>query len=204
MDPTTALGIGQLALGGAGLFGASSAQRAQSKYMKEAAKALKVKTQGQREALAIARDYDPMAETQKAVDYAGDLAADRLGKSLADTNQRFRTAGGSPSGDTAFRVQAQGAANRVADPLRSFAAERAAQATQMRLNALTQALGAGGNVADSYLSLANASQPDFSGAIQAFSSAFGNLTRKAPGALDSKKFVLEDTRTRAAKDAEYA
>lgn len=182
--PFDYIGAAMAAAGALGLGGETEQERAQAEYYRQAAALDKLRAGGLSDYLDLARVYDPAADDQKAIDYAGNVAADKLGKSLSSLNQTFRNAGGSPGGDTAFRVDAQGAANRVADPLKLWAAQMASTQTQRKLAALNGAVNSGGDIADNYLKLAQSQQTDPGGALAILSGGlqrmYSGATSKAP------------------------
>jgi hypothetical protein len=169
------LGAAQVGIGALGLFGQNEAQKQQAEYMRSAARFNDLRSGLFGDAAQIARNYDPAKEDRYAIDMAGDVAADKLGKSLKSLNQDFAVAGGSPTGDTAFRVRAQGAANRVADPLKIYAAQLASTETQRKAGMLGSVLGMGGDIADNYLKMASAYETNPQGAMSMMGAGFASM-----------------------------
>jgi hypothetical protein len=123
--------------------------------------------------LTIAEHYDPGRENQAAIDYATNNAQYNLGQSLAELNRSYGAAAGN---DSLFRVRAQGAVNRVADPLKQYAAELKRRETTDKLAALSQAVGSGGDLAGDYLNIADRQAPDYSGPAQLLSAGLSQFT----------------------------
>jgi hypothetical protein len=123
--------------------------------------------------LNIAERYDPARENQSAIDYATNNAQFNLGNSLGELNRTYGAAAGN---DSLFRVRAQGAVNRVADPLKQYAAELKRRETTDKLAALSQAVGNGSDLAGDYMSIADRQAPDYSGPAQLLSAGLSQFT----------------------------
>lgn len=96
------------------------------------------------QAYAMAANYDPNKETQIAADYAEAQTGRALGNATKKLNQEFKNSGGSPTGDTNFSFRQQRTQDDLLNPLSQFLADRRANAFALKLNALTQAGGMGG------------------------------------------------------------
>lgn len=167
------LGAAQTALGALGIGGASAADREQARSIRAARKLTEARTRGVNAGLNIAERYDPARENQAAIDYATNNAQFNLGNSLAELNRSYGAAAGN---DSLFRVRAQGAANRVADPLKQYAAELKRRETTDKLGALATAVGSGGDLAGDYLSIADRQAPDYSGPAQLLGAGLSQFT----------------------------
>lgn len=159
-------------LGGLSLLTGMNANRSADRYNRSAASLNDARAQGVRDALGIARDYDPEAETQAAVDFASKVAESAIARSLSTLNTRFRNAGGQPGGDTMFRHSSQQAADRALDPLKGFAADQKSSETARRLGMLSQAVNSGGDVAGTYMNLSSSTRPDLGGPMAMIAGAF--------------------------------
>ncbi len=168
MDPVSIINI---ANGLMGLFGrrANPAETA-------AATAIRNKDAFAQQLRALAAGYDPAAETQRSVAAGSDAASRALSNALSGLNARYSALGGAPSGDTRFSVAAQGAADRVLDPLKTFAANRAASEFASKLNAMAVANGADpGSIAPQYMALAQSARTDPSGAVGSLAAGLRSL-----------------------------
>ena len=177
----------QVGLGALGLLGQSGVSAEQRRYMASAAKVSDLRSHALTDSIGRARSYDPRAEDQAAADYATATAGDQLGKNLASLNQSFGAAAGN---DSLFRVRAQGAVNRIADPLKGWLANQRATETARKVDMLGSAIGQGGDLAQNYVAMAGVSQPDYSGPSQLLNAGLTGLFNKptapavpiAPGA----------------------
>ena len=178
-------------LSGAGalksLFGGDSS----AGYYRAAGQSLKSKQALIDYMTQLAKNYDPHAETQTAVNYASGVAGQQLGQTLSGLDQQYAASGGQSTGDTRFRVSAQGATDRALDPLKQFAAERSSGELMAKLNALkTAATADSGQVANTYASLAGATTPNYGGALQSLSGAIDALTKRPNSVGTSTGSVL--------------
>jgi len=167
------LGAAQVGMGLLGLGGASEAEREQARSIRAARKLTEARTRGVNAGLNIAERYDPARENQSAIDYATNNAQFNLGNSLGELNRTYGAAAGN---DSLFRVRAQGAVNRVADPLKQYAAELKRRETTDKLAALSQAVGNGSDLAGDYMSIADRQAPDYSGPAQLLSAGLSQFT----------------------------
>jgi len=174
----------QIGMGLLGLGQQSAAQRAQQRYLESAARVNDMKFSGLSESLKRARAYDPRSEDAASANYATSAAGDALGKSLSSLNQQFGAAAGN---DSLFRVRAQGATNRIVDPLKEWLANQRSTETARKVGMIGSALGQGGDIAGNYMALASSSTPDFSGASQMLTSGLqGFLPKEKPNSMSTK------------------
>lgn len=134
---------------------AANAQRdqlaLQQKGLDAAQEANKPVTEALNEMLALARGYDPSKDTATSVDYAASKTADTLANVLRGLNASYRSGGGVPGLSTEFNVKAQGITDRVADPLREFAATQKANEFAKKMAALQMVNGGNpGNLAANF------------------------------------------------------
>lgn len=141
MDPGTAAAIGQTVLGAAGTLFGGRRRRRKSASELLAEDALRRQGQLGERASNLALAYDPGVETAEAVRFAQDTAGTTIADAMRRLNQQFRAQGGSPTGDTQFRVNASRTVEDIANPLRQFAAERRAGEAMRRLQMLGIAAG---------------------------------------------------------------
>jgi len=107
-----------------------------------------------------AQAYDPMQETQTAMNYAQNVAGRAIKNAHAGINQQYKNTGGSPTGDTNFGLIAQRATDDVLNPLSQMAADRSAMAFQLKQQAMAAALGAPpGQMMDAYESMRSQPNP---------------------------------------------
>lgn len=149
MDPTTA----SLILKGGGfltsLFGRrmSASQRMQLRILQQ-------KYELMRLASTMAKNYNPDAETEIAVDYAQKKTGRQLENAMARLNQRFKVEGGSPTGDTNFVLRQQRTQDDLLNPLSEWMANRKSNAFALKLGALERAGSIGGDLVNGYGQLA--------------------------------------------------
>ena len=124
------------------LFGnrQTAEQRARAALLMQQAKIMQ-------QAYAMAANYDPNRETRIAADYATAQTGRALTNATKNLNKEFKLAGGSPTGDTNFAFRQQRTQDDLLNPLSQFLADRRANAFALKLNALTQAGGMGGQTA---------------------------------------------------------
>jgi len=163
----------QIAGGLLGAAGQAGAARDQRRYMQSAARINNLRAGALSDSIDRARNYDPRSEDMAAADYATATAGDRLSKNLASLNQTFGAAAGN---DTLFRVRAQGAVNRVADPLKEWLATQRSTETARKVDMLGSAIGQGGDLAQNYVAQAQQSTPDYSGAAALLNSGLSGLS----------------------------
>jgi hypothetical protein len=147
--------------------------------MAAAARVNNLRASAMADSIGRARNYDPRAEDQAAADYATATAGDQLGKNLASLNQSFGAAAGN---DSLFRVRAQGAVNRIADPLKGWLANQRATETARKVDMLGSAIGQGGDLAQNYVAMAGVSQPDYSGPSQLLNAGLTGLINRPTAA----------------------
>lgn len=98
-----------------------------------------------------AMSYNPAEQDASAVRRAQDTTAHALQNAMLGLNQRFKSQGGSPTGDTNFSVMGQRATDDILNPLGSWLADRAASQFDRKQAALSAALGAPpGQMMDAY------------------------------------------------------
>jgi hypothetical protein len=131
----------------------------------------------------LARGYDPRAETTAAIADASKVTGDTLERSMRNLVAEYSKGGGIPGLSSEWNVKTQGLTNRVTDPLRRFAAERAAGDTQRKMNAWSQAIGAApGNFGDSYFKAAQmVNVPNGAGSFQALLQGLMSMGKKGSG-----------------------
>lgn len=150
VDPGTIIkGIGLIT----SLFGSrmSPAQRMQLQILRQ-------KYELMARAGAMAKNYNPDAETEIAVDFAQKKSARQLENVMAQLNQRYKVMGGSPTGDTNFVVRQQRAQDDILNPLAEWMANRKAQAFALKMQALQSAAGMGGDLFGGYGQIAGYEQ----------------------------------------------
>jgi hypothetical protein len=167
--------LAQGATGVLGLLGAGQANSAANSYYSSAADLNKRRSDALKYYLDQAQAYNPAAEAQVAIGEANNRAGFTLNKSLGELRNRFAVGGGDAGGDTAFNVSAQNETNRVMDPLKLWTAQTLSNATAQKLQALGQAVGAGGDITGDYLGLAQGSKVDPSGALGILGSSLDKL-----------------------------
>jgi hypothetical protein len=137
-----------------------------------------------RKMFGMAQGYDPAAESRDASNHASDVTASMLHRALGNLNADYRAGGGTPGNSTEFNVNAQGLTDRIADPLREFAAQQKASEFSRKMAAYQAATGAPiGQVGNSYSQFANSMlqgagampQGDASGSMNLLSSALMQL-----------------------------
>lgn len=136
-------GIGeglQLAAGLGGIFGkrrpSPSARLALESSRKSNALADRLET--------IASGFDPELEAEKSIRFAEKSAGRSLGIANAEINRRFLSAGGNPSGDTAFIGLRRRADDDILNPVAEFSANARAAAVQKKFDLFMAALNARG------------------------------------------------------------
>lgn len=184
-------------LGVVSMLGGKSARKSADKAAGRAASLNKFLEGIARELYARGKAYDPSADTAASADYAKKQTADTLQKALGNLNAEFRAAGGSPTGDTEFRVRAQGLTNRVTDPLRAFLAEQKANEFWKKNQALMAAFGApNGQILQTYSNMANNSNGNagMMGGLGLLSNGLSGLFKGigGGGAPDPWKNVMPD------------
>lgn len=98
-----------------------------------------------------AMNYNPAMQDRSAVNYATGQAGHALQNAMMGLNQRFKTDGGSPTGDTNFSVMAQRAVDDSLNPLGGWLADRASSQFDRKQSALNAALGAApGQIMNAY------------------------------------------------------
>lgn len=171
-----ALPIAGLALGGLGLFQQSQQAKAQSEAMRKATKPAEIQALAMKDLLAQGERYNPHEEDKLAIQSSNQNALQLLQQQLGALNGGFIGSGGSPTGDTAFNVNATNTANRVLDPLKMFQAQLASTETSRKMAALSPVLGApSGQMANSYFQQAQMLQPNYGPSLGMFSNALGKL-----------------------------
>ena len=180
MDPATISAIASGLGGVAGLFGLGAPKKSAAQKQQEALanELLGLQVGSYKDALALARGYDPVAEAQGTVRLAEEQAANTLEQSMRNLNARFKTSGGNAGQDSYFNASTQAIARDVSNPLKALLAEAQSNATLKKINALMGGVGAGGSVIGSALSLMDAgkSQPrDLSGSLAMLSQGVGGL-----------------------------
>lgn len=134
----------------------------------------------------LAHNYNPAAEDQQAISAANQNANLTFQKSLGDLNGNFLSAGGSPTGDTAFNVNATNAGNRAIDPLRAYTAQLLSTESQRKADMLGRVFGAqAGQIANTYFQQANGAQGDAGNALGLFIQGLGKMPWFAPPAVGS-------------------
>lgn len=167
--------------GALGALGSNQKNRQAEEMMRMAKHFMETKGMGFDQAVFAAMNYDPLQEDAAGERYAMDSANRQLNGEMRRLNNIFKNGGGSPTGDTAFNVSAQGAADRVMDPLKLMMANNRSTATARKISALTQALGSGGNLAGDYMALASGSRSDPSGSLALLGSGLEGLFGKKKG-----------------------
>lgn len=153
-----------------GLFGRkqSAAEKAQARLLEQQAKIMK-------QAYGMASSYDPNRETQIAADFATAQSGRALENAMKTLNQQFKVRGGSPTGDTNFAFRQQRAQDDILNPLAQFLADRRANEFALKLNALTQAGGMGGQTIAGYSNLAQQQAQGASGFQDGLSAIINSL-----------------------------
>ena len=160
IDPMTAIkGIGLIT----SMFGSrlSPAQRMQLRILRQ-------KYELMTRAGTMAKNYNPDAETEIAVDFAQKKSARQLENVMAQLNHKYKVMGGSPTGDTNFTLRQQRAQDDILNPLAEWMANRKASAFALKMNALQQAAGMGGDLVGGYGQIAGYEQ-------QRNQAMFGNM-----------------------------
>lgn len=169
-------------LGGAGLLEGAAGQNAQKGYEKQAIAALQPQLTAQKTLLKDAQAYDPAMQDKQAFASANQQASGQLGQTLGNLSGQFQSAGGSPTGDTAFGGIANNAANRIQDPLRVWMANQQSTEAQRKMQAFDSVFQApAGNIASNYFKAAQLNTPSYGPSLQLLSQAFKGLGPKASG-----------------------
>lgn len=148
--------------------------------------ALKPTLAAQQDIYGLAKAYDPHAEDQKAIAGANQNASQVFQQSLKGLNGNFLNAGGSPTGDTAFNVNATNAGNRAIDPLRAFTTQLLSSESQRKADMYGRVFGApAGQIANSYFQQAAGAQSDAGGAMAMFLQGLKQMPWFAPPAASS-------------------
>lgn len=140
------------------LAGAAGMRGQSDPYKRESADALKRQSGILDLILQMARGYDPAKETRAATDYASDSAANALAAMQGILNQRYKTSGGSPTGDTNFALQMQRGQDDILGPLMEFVANRKAGEFAQKYNAMLGAAGVGQGLSSQWADLGRYSQ----------------------------------------------
>lgn len=188
-----------------GLLGLAGQKR--DPYKEASANALNRQTSILDAILAMARDYDPAKETKASVDYAGDVAGNALAAMQQLLNQRYKTGGGSPTGDTNFAFEMQRGQDDILGPLMEFAANRKASEFAQKYNAMLGAAGVGRGLSQDWQSLGRYSQqtkPDYSGSQAMLAQSIGSLLggsqpRDYSGYTSQQPFTVGPSPEEAAK-----
>lgn len=126
-----------------------------------------------------ANNYDPMKETRTAIQFGQESAGRALSNASMGLNQRFKNAGGSPTGDTNFSLNLQRSADDILNPLKMLAAERASNTFSLKQQAMSAAMGAPpGAIADAYEATRSAPAGGFEGSQMAMMQALDTLFQK--------------------------
>lgn len=141
------------------------AQRAQQEQLDlqrqgltAAEEANKPATESLAEMLRLAKEYNPAKDTDAAVSYASTKTLDTLQNALRGLNASYRAGSGVPGLGTEFNVRAQGLTDRVADPLREFAATQKANEFAKKMAALQMVNGGNaGNLAANFFAASQGS-----------------------------------------------
>lgn len=172
------------ATGVLGLLQASNAQKQQGRYINSAIAAQQPQIAAQNQILQNAEAYDPAQQDKLAFSAANQNAGQTLSSQLGSMLGNFTQGGGQPAGDTAFNLASQGAANRVMDPLRMWAAQQVALEPQKKADALSAVFRApAGQISDTYFNAAKfaGGNADPSGSINALVNALSKMGQPAVG-----------------------
>lgn len=169
----------QGATGLAGIWSGLSRNRTADQMNKEALRYMQMRGNLFSQMSSLASNADVASEDARAINYAGQVAGSNLKNAMRQLRAEYGNAGGDASGDSAFRVQAQGQTNRIADPLRMYAAQQASTQTARKLDLLGSAMSGGGNLTDDYMRMANSYQSDLSPAVQLFAGAIDRGTTRS-------------------------
>lgn len=178
------MAIGQLqaglnvASGIAGLVGIGGKQKKKSRYELMAEKAAQTNLHDREIASSIASKYDPAKEDKLAFDDANKMATESVKQGLDQINTDFKNSGGSPTGDTAFNVNARDLVRRTFDPVRSQMYQQAATRSARQVAILGAASQAGGSSFAEYMNLANSQNTDPTGALAALQAGINGFTQK--------------------------
>lgn len=124
----------------------------------------------------LAQSYDPHTESLRAIAGANQNASQVFQESLKSANGNFLSSGGSPTGDTAFNVNATNAGNRAIDPLRAFSAQLLSSETSRKADMFSRVFGAPvGNIANSYFQQAAGYQGDAANSMKMFLDGLKNM-----------------------------
>lgn len=167
-----------------GLYGLFSGGNNQANgYYAAAARNLQQRLALSQELRKMADAYNPQADTQQSVDFASQVAGKSLTQALGNLNAGYEAAGGNPGGDTRFNVSAQGAADRIYDPLKTFAAQQASQNYARKMAAYQEAVAAdNGSIAGQYMQLGNTVRTDPSSSYGMLASGLRSFLPSSGGA----------------------
>jgi hypothetical protein len=178
------MALGQLqaglnvASGIAGLVGIGGKSKKKSRYELMAEKAAQTNLHDREIASSIASKYDPKAEDKLAFDDANRTATESVKQGLDQINTDFKNSGGSPTGDTAFNVNARDLVRRTFDPVRSQMYQQSATRSARQVALLGAASQAGGSSFSEYMSLANSQNTDPTGALASLQAGINGFTGK--------------------------
>lgn len=163
-----------------GLFGAGRQNRDAQAAAREAARLAKIRAGLMEDSAALARGYDPASEDQAALNHAAQMTAEQLREGLAGFRNAFAQSGGTPGFDTRYLQGVQGVTDRAGDPLRAMAAQLGSTRTQRKLGALGAAMGQGGDLASTFMGLAEQQRADPGPSIQLISGGLNQLLGPRP------------------------
>lgn len=185
----------KLASGLAGLFGGKKKSAAQRAMEKQAA----LQASLMEERARLAREYDPAKDDAAMLDQIDQGAARILANSQADLNQRFKVAGGSPTGDTNFKVAQRRSMDDILNEVARIKAERLGSQAARKMAALDGALAApSGQLMATYDRLNEMDRRDLTGTQQVIGQAIDGFTGKkkdAPNGDRSPSKTADDIKT---------
>lgn len=186
-----ALPIASMVLGGIGLVQQAQAQKKQADLANKAIKAGEFTKAAQQRQFNIAENYDPAREDAAAITNASNNANTQFRQALGKASSDFSIAGGQPTGDTAFNISASNLANRAYDPLKDFQANLESTRTARKSAMYNPVVGAPvGQLANSYFTAANMSQPNYGPSLSLFTDSLKKLfAGAAPSGFGSNSGV---------------
>lgn len=128
-----------------------------------------------KEAYGIASNYDAAKEAKPAIDAAKKSGADMLGAAMSGNKAKFSAMGGTPGGDTAFSLKQLSTIKNYTDPMEMFTAQLLANASQTKINMLSQIFGGNTVSPAAQMMFAGSQGADFTGGLNLLSQSLGKL-----------------------------
>ena len=122
-----------------------------------------------------ASKYDPAKEAQAAANAAQESGAAMLSTAMSGNKAKFSAMGGTPGGDTAFSLKQLSTVKNYVDPVKMFVANLLANATQNKMNALSQVFNGGTASPAAQMMFASGQNADFASPLALFSQSMSKM-----------------------------